>query len=149
MQPRIRKDLGAGLIALVFGVVVYSISLTYRIGTPARMGPGLVPLVLGVILVLSGIGAMLTGLRNTELAPPLRMRPMVMITLSLVVSGLTIERLGFVPASALLLVLSGLSESPVRGTALAILCVVLIPAAYFLFIVLLGIPAPAFAWTIS
>ncbi len=34
----------------------------------------------------------------------------------------------------------------VEALELAILCVLLIPAAYLLFIVLLGIPAPAFAW---
>ena len=75
-------------------------------------------------------------------------RPMIMVTLSLIVFALTVERLGFVPASALLIVLSGLSESPPNWRALAILCVVLIPAAYFLFIVLLGIPAPAFDWNV-
>ena len=146
MPFKMRKDLGAGLIALAIGIAVCAISLTYRIGTPARMGPGLVPLVLGVALVLSGIGAILTGLRNQELATEMRLRPMIMVTLSLIVFALTVERLGFVPASALLIVLSGLSESPPNWRALAILCVVLIPAAYFLFIVLLGIPAPAFDW---
>ncbi len=147
MQHRMRKDLGAGVIALVIGIVVCWISLGYRTGTPARMGPGLVPLVLGGVLVLSGLGAMLTGLRNTEIASELRLRPMIMVTLSLVVFALTVERLGFVPAAALLIVLSGLSESPPKPVALAVLCVVLIPLSYFLFIVLLGIPAPAFAWT--
>ena len=146
MQLKMRKDLGAGLIALAIGIVVCSISLTYRIGIPSRMGPGLVPLVLGIVLVLSGIGAVLTGIRSSDLAPPFRTRPMIMVTLALVVFGVTIERLGFVPASALLIVLSGMSESPPKWVSLAILSVVLIPAAYFLFIVLLGIPAPAFAW---
>ena len=147
MQFTMRKDLCAGLLALAIGIVVCWISLNYRIGTPARMGPGLVPLVLGVLLVLSGIGATYTGLRSGERTAPMRIRPMVMVTASLVVFGLTVERLGFVPAAALLLVLSGLSESPVRWAAIAVLCVILIPAAYFLFIILLGIPLPAFAWS--
>ncbi|WP_420556627.1 tripartite tricarboxylate transporter TctB family protein [Roseovarius sp.] len=146
MQTGMRKDIGAGLIALAIGIGVCWISLRYRIGTPSRMGPGLVPLALGIVLILCGIGAAVSGLRSSETARPMRARPMVMVTLSLVVFALTIERLGFVPASALLIVLSGLSESPPKWIALAVLCVVLIPAAYFLFIVLLGIPAPAFAW---
>ena len=146
MQIGMRKDIGAGLIALAIGIVVCWISLGYRIGTPARMGPGLVPLALGIVLIVCGIGAAVTGLRSSETARPMRARPMVMVTLSRVVFALTVERLGFVPASALLIVLSGLSESPPKWIALAVLCAVLIPAAYFLFIVLLGIPAPAFAW---
>ena len=51
------------------------------------------------------------------------------------------------PASVLLIFLTGLSEDPPKWKALLILSIVLTPAAYVLFIVLLGIPAPAFAWS--
>jgi len=142
-----RKELLAGLATLAIGLFVCIVSLDYRVGTLARMGPGLVPLALGGILVLTGGAAVGLGLRSDEKAPSLRVRPMIAVTLALIAFAFTIERLGFVPASVLLIFISGMSERPVKWKALAFLSLVLSPAAYLLFIVLLGIPAPAFAWS--
>lgn len=142
-----RKDILAGLAALIIGSAVCFVSLDYRMGTLARMGPGLVPMILGVILMISGMIATLIGVRSLERAPALRWRPMIAVTVALVTFALTVERLGFVPASVLLIFLTGLSEDPPKWKALLVLSVVLTPAAYLLFIVLLGIPAPAFAWS--
>lgn len=144
--PLYRKELLAGLAALAIGIAVSIVSLDYRIGTPARMGPGLVPLALGIILSVSGLFAVLLGLRSVETAPPLRPRPMIAITAALLAFAFAIERLGFMPASVLLIFISGLSENPPKWAALLVLSGVLAPAAYLLFVVLLGIPAPAFTW---
>lgn len=143
-----RKDILAGLAALIIGTVVCVISLDFRLGTAARMGPGFVPMILGIILVVSGVIAILVGTRSLESVPQLRWRPMIAVTVALITFALTVERLGFVPASVLLIFLTGLSEDPPKWKALLILSVVLTPAAYLLFIVLLGIPAPAFAWSL-
>ncbi|WP_175479007.1 tripartite tricarboxylate transporter TctB family protein [Rubrimonas cliftonensis] len=146
MNALLRKDLLAGLAALALGAAVVWISLDYRLGTPARMGPGMFPLALGVVLSLSGLGAALFALRSVEPAPALRVRAMLAVTGALVLFALTVERLGFIPASVILIFVSGLAETPVQWRALALLSVILAPAAYALFVVFLGIPAPAFAW---
>ncbi len=146
MNTLMRKDLLAGLAALALGAAVIFISLDYRLGTPGRMGPGMFPLALGVVLALCGFGAALLGLRSFERAPALRIRAMLAVTAALVLFALTVERLGFIPASVILIFVSGLAETPVKWRALALLSIILAPAAYALFVLLLGIPSPAFVW---
>ena len=141
-----RKDVLAGLAAACLGLFVVWTSLDYRLGTPARMGPGMFPMVLGGLLTLCGVGAALIGLRSAERAPALRVRAMLAVTAALVAFALTVERLGFIPAAVLLIFISGMAERPVQWPALALLSLVLAPAAYALFALFLGIPVPAFAW---
>jgi hypothetical protein len=144
-----RKDVLAGLAALGMGLLVIWTSLDYRLGTPARMGPGMFPMVLGVLLALCGLGAALMGLRTVERAPALRLRAMLAVTGALVAFALTVERLGFIPATILLIFVAGMAERPVQWRALALLALILAPAAYALFVLFLGIPVPAFAWGAS
>jgi hypothetical protein len=141
-----RKDVLAGCAAVAIGLFVVWHSLGYRLGTPQRMGPGLFPLTLGGLLVVLGVAAALQGLRTSGEAVSLRIRPLIAVTSALVVFGLTVERVGFIPAAVLLLVISGLAESPPKWRALAILAVTLAPASWLLFVGLLGIPAPAFVF---
>jgi hypothetical protein len=68
------------------------------------------------------------------------------VTAALVAFALTVERLGFIPATVLLIFISGVAERPIQWRALALLSLVLAPAAYALFVLFLGIPVPAFAW---
>lgn len=149
MKARLSKDALAGLAALGLGLVVTWMSLDYRLGTPARMGPGMFPLALGVVMSVCGLGAALFGLRATEQAPPLRLRAMLSVASALALFAVTVERIGFIPASVMLIFVSGMAEDPVQWRALTMLSLALAPAAYGLFVLFLGIPAPAFAWTFA
>jgi hypothetical protein len=144
MNAFARRDALAGLAALAVGLFVVWHSLDYRIGTPRRMGPGLFPLTLGALLVVFGLAAALQGLRAAGSGVAVRVRPMLAVCGALAVFGLTVERLGFIPAAVLLLFVTGLAESPPKWRALAILSLTLAPASWLLFVGLLGIPAPAF-----
>jgi hypothetical protein len=139
-----RRDVLAGLAALAIGLFVVWHSLEYRTGTLRRMGPGLFPLTLGALLVTVGLAAALQGWRTGAGGVALRLRPMLAVCGALAAFGLTVERLGFIPAAVLLVFVSGLAESPPKWRALALLSATLAPAAWFLFVELLGIPAPAF-----
>lgn len=139
-----RKGVLAGLAALLIGAFIVWHSLGYRIGTPTRMGPGLFPLTLGALMILAGVTAAIQGLRGVDEGVALRIRPMLAVCGALLLFGLTVDRIGFIPAAVLLIFVSGLAESPPKWRALAILSLILAPAAWFLFVELLGIPAPAF-----
>jgi hypothetical protein len=50
-----RRDFYAGGLMMLIGLFMTVLGPTYRLGTLMRMGPGFMPTVLGVILILLGI----------------------------------------------------------------------------------------------
>src|SRR3954463_11868795 len=94
-----RKDVLSGL--LFIGVAVFGLWLSrdYPIGTALRMGTGYVPRLLCWILFGLGAVVLVQGLREAQDARALSsgdvsaLRPLVFVTASLVIFGLSIERL--------------------------------------------------------
>lgn len=99
LDPRSNKDFLAGLIFLVIGAAAMLIARGYPFGSAMRMGPGYFPTVLGGILCLFGLYVMLRGIRSGE---PVKgewgWRPLALVTLSIVLFGFVLTRLGLVPA---------------------------------------------------
>lgn len=99
LDPRSNKDFLAGLIFLVIGAAAMLIARGYPFGSAMRMGPGYFPTVLGGILCLFGLYVMLRGIRSGE---PVKgewgWRPLALVTLSIVLFGFVLTRLGLVAA---------------------------------------------------
>ena len=51
---RNQKDVAAGLLYVAFGAAFSLGALNYKLGEPARMGPGWFPFAIGVLLVIVG-----------------------------------------------------------------------------------------------
>ena len=102
MRSLQNTDLVAGVafmvIALGFGVG----SLGYAQGTFFRMGPGMFPLIVSVVLFAIG-GAIVLRSFATQGAPfgPVSFRALVLVLGAPIVFMLTIDRLGLLPASVL------------------------------------------------
>jgi hypothetical protein len=101
--PQVRRalrDIIAGAIFIVIGGAFATGSLAYEIGTPLRMGPGYVPLILGVILVGLGILIVVKGFiaGSDEPIGEVEWRAVVLIAAALLFFGLTIRGLGVVGA---------------------------------------------------
>ena len=115
-----RKDVLAGLMFMAVAAFGLWLSRDYPIGTALRMGTGYVPRLLCWILLGLGAVVFLQGLRAAQAERTVAAggvsawRPVVFVTVSLVVFGLAIERLGLV-VSILLLVGLGCG----RGARLA------------------------------
>src|SRR5262249_8397610 len=113
-----RTDVLAGLLFIAVAVLGLWISRDYPIGTALRMGTGYVPRLLCWLLLGLGAVVLVQGLREAQGARALSagdvsaLRPVVFVTASLVIFGLSIERLGLV-LSILLLV--GLGAVAVGG----------------------------------
>ncbi len=58
---RFRKDYYAGALMILIGLYAADKGASYQIGTLSRMGPGLLPVSLGVLLVLLGAAIALTA----------------------------------------------------------------------------------------
>ncbi len=114
----------------------------YDVGTLTAMGPGFMPVALG--LCLAFLAALLLWLEQpAELAMKLPLRPILCVSAGIVAWVLLAERAGFFAAGLLQVALSALALPGQKPLTVAIVAVVLNVAAYALFVLLLGLPLPA------
>jgi len=143
-----RKDVLSGL--LFIGVAAFGlwVSQNYPVGTASRMGTGYMPrLLLWVLLALGGL-ILASGLwkadrlSETDGSQGTAWRPVVFVTLSLVVFGLALERLGLFVS---ILLLTGLGAAAARGMRpleTLIAALVLVALCWLIFIVGLSLTIP-------
>ena len=119
------KDLVSGGIFVLAGTYFALEALNYEVGTAFRMGPGFMPLLLGSVLALLGLGVAASGWKKpdteTQLAPP--WRAMALIIGVIVFFGATIRGLGFVPVvfvSAFAAAMASRLNSPIFAALLAV-----------------------------
>jgi putative tricarboxylic transport membrane protein len=142
-----RKDVLAGLMFMgtaLFGLVA---SRKYPVGDALRMGTGYVPRFLCWVLLGLGACVLLQGFRagSAELAPSegvTAWRPAVLVTSSLVVFGLTLERLGLVVSVLLLIGIGALAARSLRLVETLAAAIVLVALSWAIFIVGLGLTIP-------
>ncbi len=117
------KDVLAGSVFIVLGGAFALGSLDYDIGTPLRMGPGYVPLVLGLLLAGLGVLVIVKGFLAGERDPigDVEWRAAALVAASLLFFGLTVRGLGVVGALFGAALLASLARARTRPTtALAI-----------------------------
>jgi hypothetical protein len=141
------RDFLAGLLFVAIGAGGFCVALSYPFGTVQQMGPGFFPRVLGGILVAFGLVTLVRGLRSGE---PVKgvwgLFPLAMLTVSLVAFGWLMERVGMIPALAVLVVASAYAGREFKLKEVAVLTVVLCLLATAIFIWGLGLPYPLFAF---
>jgi putative tricarboxylic transport membrane protein len=143
-----RKDVLAGLLFVGVGLFGLWLSRDYPIGTALRMGTGYVPrLLCWTLLGLGGV-VLVQGLRDAQ-GPRLSSsgqvsawRPVVFVTASLVIFGLSIERLGLVVSILLLIAVGAVAARGLRPLETLAAAVVLIVLSWGIFILGLGLTIP-------
>jgi hypothetical protein len=137
------KDFWAGSMFVVFGVGFVVAAQNYSMGTTMRMGPAYFPIVLGGLLALLGLviggrSFLVAGARLSSLA----LRPIILILLAIVLFALTLDPLGLVGATLLLIVVGALAGSEFFWKEVAALYLVLIAFSVGAFYYGLGMPFP-------
>jgi Tripartite tricarboxylate transporter TctB family len=127
------RDFFAGVVFVAFGALFALGSLSYRMGTAARMGPGYFPLVLGCLLAALGAAVLFRGLAFSDRSGPverLHGKPMLFVLAPLAAFALLLKPAGLVVSVAVLVVGSSLGshdfklrESIVNTAALLLLTV--------------------------
>lgn len=145
----------AGALVIGFGAFVAAVSFDYGIGTARRMDSGYYPLLLGGAAVLIGFCIIVfEGLgRKAASAGPLiatpdwhdllrrpQTRAVILIPSSVALFALLLERVGLVPATVVLIVLSGLAAPQPKLLRLAIIAALTPVALWLAFVVGLGLP---------
>ena len=138
-----RKDVLAGLLFVGTAVLGLWVSRDYPIGTAFRMGTGYVPRLLCWILLLLGAIILVQGVRAAEGESedvPLRRRPLVFVPLALVAFAFSVERLGLVLATVLLIGIGSLAGREMRPVETAVAGLALLAVSVAIFIWGLGLP---------
>jgi putative tricarboxylic transport membrane protein len=144
-----RKNVLAGLMFIATGAFGLWLSRNYPVGTALRMGTGYMPRLLCWILVGLGAVVLLQGLREPETIrvpePGARARlwPVLIVTASLVVFGLALERLGLVVSILLLTGIGSLAARGLKPWEVLAAAAGLILLTWAIFIVGLGLTIPA------
>jgi len=135
------KEFGSGLIFIFFGIFFALISLNYRLGTAARMGPGYFPLMLSIFLSLMGGIILLRSLiTKGEGIMRIKFQPLIFITLSLLLFAYLLPLLGLVLALGIMIITSVFAGLKFHFKEVLFLCVLLIIFAVFVFVKGLGLP---------
>ena len=146
LRPALR-DLLAGSLFLVLGVGFAIGATTYDLGTPARLGPGAFPFVLGCLLAVFGATITIKGLLapDGETIGRIPWRAMALILGGILFLGATIRGLGLVPALFVSVFLSALAEERQRlvvalaiAAGLTVLCVLIFVVGLQLRLPLIG-----------
>lgn len=144
------KGYAGGLLIAGFGALGIWEGMRHPSGTLTAMGPGFLPMVIGVILVGLAIAVSLESrlidrAEVGETALP-SLRAALAIFSALVAFGYVVGRFGVVPATYALVILSAFAQSrPKLPTAVGV-ATVLSLIAVVVFIQGFGIPMRAFRW---
>src|SRR5216684_3581716 len=144
-----RKDVLAGLLFSAVALLGLFLSRDYPIGTALRMGTGYVPRLLCWVLFSLGILVLLQGLRAVDAERPRpsspgasAWRPVIFVTASLIIFGLSIERLGLVVSILLLIGVGAVAARGLRPLETLAAALVLIILSWGIFILGLGLTIP-------
>jgi hypothetical protein len=146
MRIKSERDFWAGMMFLVMGVVFAWGALSYSFGSSARPGPGYFPFGLGVMLALIGAFILFEALTiETDDGEPvgtIAWRPLLMLTLSVLLFAVLTPRFGIVFSIPVLVVVSSLASDEFSWPAALIGAVVLTVFSWLVFIKGLGLTVP-------
>jgi putative tricarboxylic transport membrane protein len=143
----LRKNVLAGLMFIAVAALGLFLSRNYPVGTALRMGTGYVPRLLcwvlgglGVLTVVQGVLVPGESVISEDASSP--WRPIAFVTLSILIFAFTIETLGVVIATALLVVIGALAGRDLRPLEVALTGIVLIVLTVATFVWGLGLTIP-------
>jgi putative tricarboxylic transport membrane protein len=143
-----RRDVLAGLLFVGVALLGLWLSRDYSIGTALRMGTGYVPRLLCWIMLALGIVVLVQGLREGQGAHLVSSeqgsswRAVIFVTASLMIFGVSIERLGLVLSILLLIAVGSVAARGLRPLETLAAALVLIVLSWGIFILGLGLTIP-------
>lgn len=146
------KDLLAGLMFIVIGVVFLVGAYNYQMGTAARMGPGYFPRILGATMAALGVVVAAIGLKNQAQWAATEgigwsWKPVIILTAAVVLFGFALPLAGMVIAIALLTMISGIAAHDKNFRELAIITVIMCLFCAAVFVWGLKLQMKLFPWS--
>lgn len=142
------RDLWAGLFFMAVGLAFAGMAvLKLPVGTAAQMGPGYYPILLSIILMGLGV-AIAFGFAGESEDPGelISLRSFVLIAGAPALFGLTIQTLGFLPATFLTVLAACLADRTATVLQTLSTTIGLTVFCVAVFIYGIGVPYPLFAY---
>lgn len=147
MRPADSRSLIGGAIMIAAGAGVALHAGTHlNLGTMQRMGPGMFPTALGIILAGLGLLTVVTAFGRTGRAGRPEIGPALAVLGGLALFALTIDRFGLLVAIPLLVVVSSLASRRRRPVPLVLLTAALCLAAWVIFVAGFNLPVSLLKW---
>ena len=109
MNIRNKKDFGAGIMYMVFGLFFTLNALNYKMGTAAKMGPGYFPFWLGTLLTALGFYILLKSMSSKASQEQIGVwdwKIVIWIAGSVALYGILLPTLGFILSIFILVLIS-------------------------------------------
>ena len=146
MKIKSQRDFWSGVMFVAVGVAFAWGAINYSFGTSARPGPGYFPFGLGVLLAILGAVVLFQSLTldtpDGDRIEKFAWRPMIVITLSLVVFGFALPKLGMIISLPLLVAMASFAGDEFHPVEVAINAAVLTVGSWAIFIKGLGLTIP-------
>lgn len=146
MKIKSQKDFWSGLMFVAAGLGFAAGATNYSFGSSARPGPGYFPFGLGILLALLGALVLFKSLtvetEGGELVGAIPWRPLGLITLSVVVFGLALPRLGMVLTLPILILIASFAGDEFRLKEVIVNFIVLTVGSWAVFIKGLNLVIP-------
>lgn len=141
LAPRSPRDFWSGLAFVAFGLAFAWLASGYPMGTTRRMGPGMFPFALGLILAGLGLIVLLRSLLASG-APvgQLNVKGLLLVTGAALLFGFLIDRAGLVAAVAAAVVVAAAASVHFRAAQAAMAAAALAAFSVLIFIYAVGLP---------
>jgi Tripartite tricarboxylate transporter TctB family len=142
-----RKQIWSGLFFLLLGTGTLW-QLPPDIGTPATVGPGFFPMLLGICLILLGGASMVAGCRSRMAvrAEPIPVRAVLSVLAGVWVFAALINTAGLALSLLCLLLPSCMERLKRAPLEIVAIYVVLLGMTWFIFIHVIQLPMKVFWW---
>lgn len=151
MADRNYSEIVPGVVIALFGAIVAIYAAQhYTIGTLQRMGPGMFPMALGVLIAGLGSIQALTGWVNSGLPRvdprTIQWRAALFILAGVIVFSLLIRTAGLIPGVIGVVGISAFADKGARAIPVIILSVILCAIAWLIFSLGLGMHFKLIGW---
>ena len=139
------RDFWAGVMFLVVGGLFAGISLTSKLGTAARMGPGFFPFFLGAILMAFGIAIIVFSLREKNAGPGVEKfywGANFWVLMPIVAFGILLKIVGMIAAGLFVVIVSSIASHEFKLKPVVLLAVGLVIFCSIVFVGGLKLPIP-------
>lgn len=144
----VTKDTASGLVFIAAGALVVIEAQSHSMGTLLRMGPGYYPTLVGGLTILVGAALVARSfLRGSMPVPRIAWRELALLIGAILVAAVSLNRLGLVVSTLLLVVISRLAVRPVHWVGTLVLAAVLAAVAVVIFWWFLQLPLPLWPWS--